>query len=170
MNKSQLPGLTEMNVSSSSVQLLEKYKLKKPFKETYSGFESTDRKLALAVTKLSAKTTDVELFDALDKLFETLSIVEDNRMLSKKLATLTIESYINKGFVKIVERDLYIKLATSSYDVTVDLLNNRFQNTLELEGLMKLSGRELYHAGKFERLKEVNTGAFEVKYKEWMAK
>lgn len=79
------------------------------------------------------------------------------------------------------ERDDYLKLAVADYDTTAALLGKMQaqvsiqeqltkqakSNDLEVQELMKLSGKELYMNGKLERLQEIGTpDQFKLKYKE----
>lgn len=78
------------------------------------------------------------------------------------------------------DRDKYMKLAAADFDTTKELIDamkpyesvetrlsqSTATNALELEGLLKLSGRELYLDGKLERLKELSPEHFKLKYKE----
>jgi hypothetical protein len=80
------------------------------------------------------------------------------------------------------DRDKWVKLATADYETVEAMITNmkpyksieakladegkNSTDVLELEGLVKLSGEQLYMAGKLERLKELDKEQFKLKYKE----
>jgi hypothetical protein len=81
------------------------------------------------------------------------------------------------------DRERYVKLAKADFDTTKELIDSMqaFEsletrlsaggsgdaNGAELAELVKLSGRELYMGGKFERLKALSPEQFKLKYKEY---
>lgn len=105
--------------------------------------------------------------DASDKeILECLDPIVENFKLKREIAKLSIDNAINAGLIEPDKRDSYIKLATVSLDVTMEVIKARKQNELELNNLLKLSGHQLYMDGKLERLKELSEHDFKLKYSE----
>jgi len=104
----------------------------------------------------------------------------------EKAATQTkIESLVDGAITgkKLAagDREKYIKLATADFETTKEVIEGMkaFESVesklavggdggnLELAELMKLSGRELYMQGKFEKLKAISLESFKLKYKDY---
>lgn len=80
------------------------------------------------------------------------------------------------------DKERYVKLAKADFDTTKEIIDamkpydgmeSRLKgggdsetNALELEQLLKLSGKELYMQGKLERLQALSEPHFKLKYKE----
>ena len=88
-----------------------------------------------------------------------------------------IDSAIATGKLSATDRSKYIKLAISDYYSVkhlIDRLNpleiELLSSNVEIQELIKLSGRELYMNGKIERLKVLSPYHFKLKYKEYFDK
>lgn len=156
--------------------------------------KNMDRKLLCAKLGLEENATDAQISDALVamKLAATngTQLSAENKTLKDELIKLKadqekakIESLVDTAIkdTKLTAdvRDKYIKLATADFDTTKELidgmkpyqsieqkLNAGSDNKEEVEGLLKLSGHELYMTGKLERLRDLNPDQFKLKYKE----
>ena len=101
--------------------------------------------------------------------------------VTKKITDL-VDGAVDAKKLAAGQREVYIKLATADYDSTKTLIDamlptetieNKLAaagltdtDKLELEGLIKLSGHELYMSGKLENLKKLSMPYFKMKYKE----
>jgi hypothetical protein len=100
---------------------------------------------------------------------------------NKKITDL-VDGAITATKLMAGDRDKWVKLATADYETVEAMITNmkpyksieakladegkNSTDVLELEGLVKLSGEQLYMAGKLERLKELDKEQFKLKYKE----
>lgn len=88
-----------------------------------------------------------------------------------------IDDAINKGKLAYNDRQKYLQLATVNYETTKELLDRlphheeeALSKNVELQELLKLSGRELYLQGEMERLKVLSPSHFRLKFKEYYGK
>lgn len=134
---------------------------------------ATATSASLEVTKLKA--------DVL-KLEGDLSTIEKAATQAKN-ETL-VDAAITAKKLTAGERDKWLKLAAADYQTTKELidgmkgfegLENKLtggadESNLELNELLKLSGRDLYLQGKFNQLKALSEHHFKLKYKEYYGK
>lgn len=101
-----------------------------------------------------------------------------NDAAAGKIATL-VDGAITGKKIAPADKDKYVKLATADYETTKALLDgmkpyesletqlkDSESDRAELDGLIKLSGTELFEQGKFDRLKELSPVHYKLKYKE----
>jgi hypothetical protein len=138
-----------------------------------------------AVMGEAAKITDINA--------EVVKLKGDKQELETKLSGLEneakeakvnnlVDGAIAAKKLTAADRDKYVKLAKADYETTKELIESMkgfdgLQNTLsgsssdtnnvELQELVKLTGRELYMQGKFERLQQLSAAHYKVKYKEY---
>lgn len=96
-----------------------------------------------------------------------------------KIVTLVDDAVTAKKITE-AEKPVYLKLATADFETTEKLLNgmkpyesletkltdDKTGSQAELDALIKLSGNEIFEAGKFKRLKELSPVHYKLKYKE----
>ena len=99
-----------------------------------------------------------------------------------KLITDLVDGAILAGKLTAGDKIRYVKLATADYNTTKEVIdslkaqasiesllsggNSTEVNKLELEALVKLSGKELYMNGKLDRLQVLSPEHFQLKYKD----
>jgi hypothetical protein len=139
----------------------------KPSREIYTGIEKSVRSLLIENFHLNVNASDNEIFDAWDNFNKMeLTSYNENLKLKSERAELSIGDFINKGMLDEKLRSEFIKLATDSYDLTIEIINNQYKTKLELQQLLKFTGHELYMSDKLERLKEISNDHFLLKYAE----
>jgi ATP-dependent Clp protease protease subunit len=132
------------------------------------------------ITDLVAKAARTETAEAAKKKAED-DLAEFTKTATKEKVTAILDKALN------VDKKITVEMKTvfeSQYadkpeelQKVIDVLKpfesvikNGPENDvqrLELEGLMKMSGEELFNQGKFEKLKELNATAYKTKYKEY---
>lgn len=154
-----------------------------------------DRKLLCAKLGLDENATDAQISDALVafKLAATnnTQLTTENKNLKDEVIRLKaeqetakiealVDGAINATKLTAGVREKYIKLATADFATTKELIDEMQPyksieqrlngsdetNKAELEGLLKLSGHQLYMEGKLERLRDISPEQFKLKYKE----
>jgi len=93
--------------------------------------------------------------------------VNELEKLKLQRAELSIDELILKGIIDTENREHFIKLCTIDFDIAMGMINKSHLKKTELESLLKLSGNDLYMAGKFARLKELSHNDFLMKHKEF---
>ncbi len=94
-----------------------------------------------------------------------------------------VDTAIKEKKITPAQKEQYITLATSNYDVVKGILdatashltlaeqldnkNDQAANASELAELLKLSASQLFTTDKMERLKELSLPSFKIKYKEY---
>lgn len=156
--------------------------------------EMDNKKLAAALG-LPETATEEQIFAKLSATNSApnTQLAAENADLKKKLedmektATETKVNALVDGAIKDLklaagDKDAYVKLATADYETTKALIEKmkpyesvanklagdatNVAHKAELEGLLKLSGKELWQSGKLERLKDLDKDNFKHKYKE----
>jgi hypothetical protein len=148
--------------------------------------------LGLADTATDAQITDALLAlknsaDGTVQLSAQVKTLGDEVVRLKKEATEKSITDLVDGAIagkKLLagDRDKYVKLAAADFDTVKELIDGMKPymsiesklaaegktdvEKMELEGLMKLSGHDLYMDGKLDRLKELSLDGFKLKYKE----
>lgn len=132
----------------------------------YTGIEPFEKQWMINILKLNSNATDMEILSKADTLLSLNNDIEENIRLKNTLAKLAIDNAINNGFLDANDRESFIKLAAKEYDITIDVINQKHQKSLELQNLLKLSGRELYLEGKLQRLKQLSESHYQLKFEE----
>lgn len=128
--------------------------------------------LTQEVTKLKG-----DLQESNDKLAQL------QKEASEKKVNDLVDGAITAGKLGADDKPEWVKLATENYETTAAVLakmqghtsieqqlaanGDAGANSVELQELLKLSGRDLYLQGKFERLKHLSVPHFKTKYKEY---
>ena len=116
-----------------------------------------------------------------------LKLAEKETAENLKKVTDLVEGAITDKKLLAGDKETYTKLATADYDSTKKLIDAMKPNAsiesqmgngsklnagneAELQELIKLSGRELYMQGKFERLKVISVEYYKLKFKEYFGK
>lgn len=119
---------------------------------------------------MAASSTDREMLLLLDNFIETgttQNIAEQTiNSLEKERAVLTVNKYVSENVIGGLERDFYIKLATKSFDATIEILEADRLKKIEVDSLLILSDDELYFSDdKLERLKALSPAQFKLRFK-----
>ncbi len=137
---------------------------------SYTGLTPDARAILLKAFNANQSTTDKELLLSFSNAL-TGQTDENQHFegLKRERATLVVNKYAADALINPNEKELYIKLATSSFEQTVDILEGmKFNETNknEIEALLTLSDDELYHSdGKLERLKALSPAEFKLRFK-----
>lgn len=135
--------------------------------EQFSGISEDVRQLLIKAGNLKLSASDSEIFSYLDDLFGTQKrLKEENYQLRYEKAQIEIERLCHAGMIEVNEKDDWIKLATGSFDTTMNVIKKRGADKKELTELLKLNGYQLYINGRLERLKELSEYHFKLKYSE----
>lgn len=163
--------------------------------KTLSTNNTMDRKLLCAKLGLDENATDAQISDALvavklaaangtELSTENATLKAEVIRLKAEQETAKIESLVDGAIegMKLTagDREKYIKLAKADFDTTKEVLDgmkpyqsietqlsgDNAPNAAELEGMLKLSGKDLYMQGKLERLQAISPEQFKLKYKE----
>jgi len=132
--------------------------------------------------KLSAVKADAtKLTGVQDEVTKLRSkVVELNSAAETAKHESLVDGAITAKKLAAGDRDLYLKLSKADYESTKSLIDkmqpyesveNKLgaggeKDSAELAELVKLTGRELYLAGKLERLQKLSVDMFKLKYKE----
>jgi hypothetical protein len=136
------------------------------FSEQFSGIAEYLKPLLIRAGGLKLSASDKEIFAFLDSVIDANGLLKENYELRYQKAKLTIDKMMQSGMIEADEKDAWIKLATVSFDTTMEVIQRRKYDKSELIELLKLSGRQLYMNGKLERLKELSEPHFKLKYSE----
>jgi len=127
-----------------------------------------------AASELSAtKTENAELKNKLNQIEETKAEVAIDNLVNGAVADKKITA---------AEKDKYAKLAKADFVTTKELLDNMkpfngLQHAVEsadanvqkeLEELAKMNAKDIWLAGKFERLKQLSASVYQTKYQEFI--
>lgn len=142
---------------------------------------ATDADIA---TKLAALKINADGAVQLNAQVKTLGdeVVRLKKEATEKSITDLVDGAIAGKKLMAGDREKFVKLATADFATTKEVLDGMKPyeslesklgangktdiEKLELEGLMKLSGHDLYMEGKLERLKELSVESYKLKYKE----
>ncbi|MDE3185270.1 MAG: hypothetical protein KGM16_17800 [Bacteroidota bacterium] len=142
--------------------------------------DATDKQIS---EKLVALKTNAEAHTQLSAENKTLKdqLVALNTAAEEKKRTDLVDGAITAKKLMAGDREKWLKLAAADFETTAEMINdmkayesieNKLSgngdntNKLELEELMKKSGKELYMAGQLERLQALSPEHFKLKYKE----
>ena len=148
---------------------------------------ATDAEITAKLTAVMADSAKLAVLDTeVTKLKGDVStLTTENQTLkaaaAEKQVTDLVDGAINGKKLAAGDRENYIKLAKADYETTKALIDgmkayesveNRLSGggdsaSAELQELVKLSGRELYMQGKFEKLKALSAEQYKLKYKEY---
>ena len=131
--------------------------MSKKLSEMYSGVTPEVRAICIRGLKLSANVSDADILKTLDHAIEV------NNNHGKLKAQLGVEKMINAGMLNAEKRDVFTRLAQKDYNTTMELISGNYSKSLELKELLKLSGRQLWHSDKLERLKQLSEHHFNIK-------
>lgn len=131
--------------------------MSKKLSEMFSGVTPEVRTIAIRGLKLSANVSDADILKTLDHAIEL-----NNKQGALK-AQLGVENMINAGMLNPEKKDLFIRLAQKDYNTTMELISGNYSKSLELQELLKLTGRQLWYSDKLERLKQLSEPHFNIK-------
>lgn len=136
-------------------------------------------------TKLAAVMADAAKVPVLEQTNVTLTAKVQELETERDTAKFEglVDNAITAKKLAAGDRDKWIKLAKADFDTTKEMIDamkpyesiesklganglNDAQQ-VELDALVKLSGRELYMQGKFEDLKKLSVSHYQSKYKEY---
>lgn len=162
----EVAGLLQLNAADPNLVTL----LTGKVKEVQEQLVTLQAQNATLVTEKETAVNELATLKADAAKAQVISLV-DGAVTAKKITA--------------VERDSFIKLATADFETTKTILDGMKghtplagivtlgagdANSIELEGLMKLTAKELYMTGKFERLKTLSAAHYDVKYAEFLKK
>jgi hypothetical protein len=129
---------------------------------------------------LGAQTENTKL--AAENIRLSTALVNFQKEAGEKKVTDLVDAAVDAKKLAAGDRDRYVKLATADFETTKEVLDamvpyesietklgatgHTATDKLELDGLVKLSGHELYMGGKLERLRALDEEQFKLKYKE----
>lgn len=155
-----------------------------------------DKKVLAAKLGLPETASDVDIDAKLTATLAASApntlLAGENQTLKKKVEDLEaaqvtkrnedlVDGAITATKLTAGDRETYLKLATADFETTKKVIDgmkpyesiegkltgdNTSANKLEVDELMKQTGRELYLSGKLERLKVLSIEHFKLKYKE----